>query len=99
MRFGLMLAAGIAVAGCPLFAQDCPAVARLQPAASLAGTLDATNCVLSDGSAYAAYRLDLPVRGTIRIELSEASSDLSLTLRDASGARLDGGTAIRRAVE
>src|SRR5215831_18520960 len=99
MRFGLMLVAGMAVAGGPLFAQDCPAVARLQPAASLAGTLDATSCVLSDGSAYTPYRLDLPVRGTIRIELSDTSSDFSLTLRDTSGARLDGGTAIRRAVE
>jgi len=82
-----------------LIAQECPAVARIQPAGSLSGTLDATSCLLADGSAYAAYRLDLPVRGKIAIDLSGTSSDLLITLRDDSGTRLDSGAAIRRSVE
>jgi hypothetical protein len=96
MRLGLSLVLGIAVLGGPVFAQDCPAVARLQPVGFLTGTLDAKNCLLSDGSAYAPYRLDLPVRGQIRIDLSDTSAELLLMLRDASGVLLGSGLSIRR---
>jgi hypothetical protein len=99
MRLGLVVAIGIGVLLGPLRAQDCPAVVQLPPAGTLSGSLTATNCVLIDGSSYTAYRLDLPVRGKIGIDLSGTSSDLQFILRNAEGARLDGGTSIRRAVE
>jgi hypothetical protein len=98
VRFGFIVVLGIGVVS-RLIAQDCPAVARIQPAGSLSGTLDAASCLLTDGSAYAAYRLDLPVRGKIAIELTGTSNDLLITLRDDSGARLDSGAAIRRQIE
>ena len=47
----------------PLWAQECPAISGVLPNASVSGALDATNCQLTDGSAYLPYRLDLPVRG------------------------------------
>ena len=46
---------GMGVAAGRLIAQDCPAVARIQPAGSLSGTLDGTSCLLNDGSAYTAW--------------------------------------------
>src|SRR5215831_11149305 len=70
-----------------LRAQDCPAISTLLPNATLAGTLDTTNCQLTDGSLYMPYRLDLPVRGQIKIDLSGTQSNLAIVLRDNSGAR------------
>ena len=57
------------------------------------------SCQLGDHTPYAAYRLDLPVRGQIKIELSGNASDFSLILRDASGIRLDSGAGLRRSIE
>jgi hypothetical protein len=99
MRLGMVVTMGIGVLLSPLRAQECPAVSRLQPAGTVSGSLAATNCVLNDGSSYIAYRLDLPVRGKIGIDLSGTSSDLQFILRDSAGARLDSGPAIRRALE
>ena len=82
-----------------LAAQDCPPVARVLPNGTLTGTMDAASCQLGDRTPYTAYRLDLPVRGQIKIELSGNTSDFSLTLRDASGIRLDSGTGLLRPIE
>ncbi len=82
-----------------LRAQDCAAIARILPAGALTGTLSTANCRLSDGTAYAPYRLDLPVRGQIRIALTGNTTDFLLTLRDASGTKLDSGAAIARPIE
>ncbi len=78
MRFGFIVWLGMGGVSGRVLAQECPAVARLQPTGVLNGTLDAASCLLSDGSAYAVHRLDLPVRGQIRIELSGTSNDLAL---------------------
>src|SRR5258707_5300909 len=99
MRLGMVVTMGIGVILSPLQAQECPAVAPLPPAGTISGTLGAANCVLNDGSSYISYRLDLPVRGKIAIDLSGTSSDLQFILRNAAGARLDSGTTIRRALE
>jgi hypothetical protein len=80
-----------------LYGQMC-VPARILPNGSAKGTLDETSCRLTDGSAYAAYRLDLAARGQIRIDLS-TGSDLVLILRDRSGMKIESGTAIRRAIE
>ena len=82
-----------------LAAQDCAPVARTAPESTLTGTLDAASCQLRDGTPYAAYRLDLPVRGQIKIELSGNTGDFPLTLRDAAGIRLDSGAALSRPIE
>jgi len=99
MRVGraIMLWMGVCLGS--LSAQDCPPVARVLPNGTLSGALDAASCQLGDRTPYAAYRLDLPVRGQIRIELSGNTSDFALTLRDASGIRLDSGTGLFRAIE
>src|SRR5215471_989488 len=98
MRLGVVTLPLLFVSVC-LHAQDCAAISSVLPNASLSGTLDATNCQLTDGSAYMPYRIDLPVRGRIKIDLGGAQSNLAFILRDNSGARIDSGTSIRRAIE
>jgi hypothetical protein len=61
--------------------------------------LNAANCQLVDQTPYAAYRLDLPVRGQIKIELAGNTTDFVLTLRDASGMRVDSGTSLFRPID
>jgi hypothetical protein len=80
-------------------AQECPAISSVLPNATLSGALDATNCQLTDGSMYMPYRLDLPMRGQIKIDLSGAQSNLGLILRDSYGQKIDSGPSIRRAIE
>src|SRR5262245_44266143 len=94
----MRLAALIVLGVTSLSGQVC-APARLLPAGLVAGVLDAESCLLSDGSAYQAYRLDLPVRGQIELDLPGLSADLVLILRDASGTKVDSGVSLRRAVE
>jgi hypothetical protein len=74
-------------------------VARLLPNGTLSGALDAASCQLRDLTPYAPYRLDLPVRGQLKIELSGNTGDFSLTLRDASGTRVDSGATLLRPIE
>src|SRR5689334_23679678 len=98
MRLGVVTLPLLLV--CPfLHAQECSAISSVLPNGSTTGTLDATNCQLTDGSAYLPYRLDLPVRGQIQIDLSAAKTNLALILRDSSGGKLDSGTAIHRSLE
>jgi len=66
--------------------------------ASVSGTLDNSSCQLPDATAYAAYRLEPPVRGQIALDLSTAN-DFILILRDATGARVDSGLSIHRPIE
>ena len=94
MRLGMLFLGAFGV----LYAQSC-VPARILPAATVSGTLDQSSCALSDGSAYSAYRLDLPVRGRIQISLSPGSADLTLILRDAAGVRTGSGLNIQQPVE
>jgi hypothetical protein len=98
MRLGPVTAALLFLLA-PLRAQDCPAISGVGPNAKVSATLDATNCQLTDGSAYMPYRLDLPVRGQIQIDLGGATANLALILRDGSGAKIASGTSIHRAIE
>ena len=81
----------------PLFGQMCAPV-RMLPAGAVSGTLDNSNCQLSDATAYAPYRLDLPVRGQLALDLS-TPNDFILILRDATGAQVASGLSIHRPVE
>jgi hypothetical protein len=98
MRLGAVAVPSLLLAA-TLHAQDCPAIAPVLPNAAPSGALDATNCQLTDGSAYMPYRLDLATRGQIQIDLSGAKANLALILRDASGTRIDSGTSIHRSIE
>ena len=92
MRLGFALVLGLS----PAFAQVC-VPARVLPGSAISGALDSSSCRLSDGSAYASYRLDLPVRGQIQVSLP--GSGASLILRDATGVGIASGSSILRAVE
>src|SRR5579883_3300899 len=81
----------------PAFGQTC-VPARLLPAGTVSGALDDGNCQLSDATAYAPYRLDLPVRGQLALDLN-TSNDFVLILRDSTGAKVDSGLSIHREVE
>lgn len=89
---------GIALVLClsSVYAQTC-VPARILPVGSVSGTLDSSSCLLPDGTSYASYRLDLPTRGKIQINLS--ASNASLILRDSTGGGIGSGASIQRAVE
>ena len=99
MSLARIIAMGIGVCLGPLVAQDCPAVTRVLPNGTLSGSLDAASCQLGDDTPYTPYRLDLSVRGQIKIALSGNTGDLTLTLRDASGVRIDSGAGLLRPIE
>jgi hypothetical protein len=87
----------VVVAVCSLSAQVCPP-GRMLPAGVTSGRLDDSKCFLSDSTAYAAYRLDLPARGQISLDLA-TNEDFVLLLRDSGGAKLDSGAKVRRPIE
>ncbi|MGO9260607.1 MAG: PPC domain-containing protein [Bryobacteraceae bacterium] len=78
--------------------QTCAPV-RILPSATVSASLDNSSCVLSDGTAYQAYRLVLPDRGQIQINLSGISNNLILILRDNSGAQIASGLAVQQPIE
>lgn len=97
MRPGILLMVwGISVGY--LSAQDCPPTAHIWPGGTVSASLDISNCSLSNGTAYASYRLDLPIRGQLQMDMT-GDAGLGLILRDAAGLRIDLGTSIHRAVE
>ena len=81
-----------------LHGQTCAPV-RLLPADTVSASLDASSCLLSDGTAYQAYRLVLPARGQVQIALSNTTNNLGLMLRDASGAQVGSGLTIQQPIE
>src|SRR5260370_23168069 len=81
------------------WSQTCAPRLTLQPTDSLSGTLDSTNCRLSDNTLYTEYSLVLPTRGQIAIEGTASAFDLTIILRDASGHRIASGNAIKQPVE
>ena len=99
MSLGRAMALAIGVCLRSLSAQDCPPSMRVLPNGTVAGSLNASNCQFTDHTPYAAYRLDLPVRGQIKIESGGNAADFVLTLRDSSGMRLDSGASLLRPIE
>jgi hypothetical protein len=94
MRMIVVAALGLST----LYAQPC-VPSRILPAGTISGVLSSTSCLLSDATAYDVYRLDLPVRGQVQIDLSSGQADLILILRDASGAQNASGVSIHRPIE
>ena len=76
MSLGRAIALGIGVCLGWLGAQDCPTTMRVPANGTVAGALTAANCQFLDQTPYAAYRLDLPVRGQIKVELGDNTTDL-----------------------
>src|SRR5271157_3793991 len=95
MRLALVLGVALSL----LHAQECPPTARLLPSGTISASLDASSCLLSDGTAYAAYRLDLGARGQMQLDLNPGNADLILILRDGTGAQIGSGTSIHRPIE
>jgi hypothetical protein len=93
MRLVLLMVLGIPL----LFGQMCAPV-RALPDGVISGTLDDSSCQLSDATAYASYRLDLPARGTVDIQLT-TTQDFVLLLRDGTGALTASGPSIHRTLE
>jgi hypothetical protein len=93
----MRLAVLVLVSASAGFAQMC-APLRALPVGVITGALDDSSCRLSDTTAYAAYRLDLPARGRLDLTLT-TDQDFVMALRDASGAAVDSGAAIHRPVE
>src|SRR6185295_10875876 len=78
-----------------LRAQTCVPT-RILPIDQASGALDDSSCLLSDGTAYAAYRLDLSTRGKIQIDITGGPQ---LILQNSSGVKVDSGGGINRGVE
>src|SRR5260370_33716675 len=79
--------------------QTCVPVATLRPVDSLTGSLDESDCHLSDGSAIAGYSLTLPTFGQLQLNASSNDFPVSLILRDTSGRMMAGGAAIQQNIE
>src|SRR5215470_13881460 len=94
MRLGVILVLGLGV----LYGQNC-SPASILPVATVSGTLDESSCLLSDGTLYAPYRMDLPSRGKLQITLDPGNADLILILRDSTGAQIGSGLSVQRNVE
>jgi len=93
MRLALLMVVGTPL----LFGQMCAPV-RALPDGVISGSLDDSSCQLSDSTAYASYRLDLPAGGKIDLALT-TTQDFVLLLRDSTGALSATGPAIHRTVE
>jgi hypothetical protein len=81
-----------------LHGQTCAPV-RIPPSATVSASLDNSSCLLSDGTAYQAYRLVLADRGQLQITLSGTTNNLIPILRDSTGAQIASGAAIQQSVE
>lgn len=73
-----------------LYGQPC-APSWLPVGDAVSGALDSESCLLQDGSAYQSYRLDLPVRGRLALELTAPDTDLVVILRDTAGRKMAAG--------
>ena len=94
----MRLLATLALALSALHAQSC-VTDRILPLGGMSGTLSAASCLLADGSVYDAYRLDLPVRGQIQIDLNPSLAGWQMILRDESGAQIASGSSIHSPIE
>ena len=94
MRLGVLFFAALAV----LSAQNCVPTA-IPPGAQVSAVLDSTACTLSDGTPYVPYRLTLPVRGQLQLNLVPADGSAGVIVRDGSGMQVASGVAIQQAVE
>ena len=81
------------------WSQTCAPHLTLQPVDSLSGTLDTTNCRLSDNTIYAEYSLILSTRGQIALDAASSDFDVALILRDSSGHRIASGNGVKQPIE
>jgi hypothetical protein len=80
-------------------AQTCAPRLPLGPADAVSGSLDETNCSLSDSTLYAEYSLTVPTRGQIQLDGASSAFDLNLILRDVTGHQLASGASISQPME
>ena len=82
-----------------LFGQTCATFRTIAPSAIVQGRLDESQCLLSDGSFEESYRLTIPRRGVLHVEIVSATPDFVGFLRDSSGFRIAGGAIFDQPVE
>jgi hypothetical protein len=82
-----------------IWGQTCTPAPLLRPVDSLAGSLGGANCQLSDGSLFATYTLVLPTFGRLQLNVSSDDFPATLSLRDSTGYRIDGGSSIDKTFE
>ena len=92
MRFFLALVFFLPLA----YPQTCAPRALLRPVDAVTGSLDETNCRLSDGSPFTEYSLTLPTRGEIQLEATSSNFDARIALRDALGHAVATGATVRQ---
>ncbi len=80
----------------PAAAQTC-IPGRVLAVDSVQGSLGDSSCRSLDRVRFASYHLDLPSRGTLRIDVDSAG--FTALLRDSSGAKIAEGPAIRTSAE
>lgn len=95
MRLGFLL---LVLGSLVLQGQTCVPAYILQ-AGQVSGQLDGTSCSLTDGTAYIAYQLVYPARGNMQASLNAGNANLTLILRDVTGAKVASGASINMPVE
>lgn len=79
-------------------AQNC-VPAGILPGVPVSAALDSSACILSDGTPYVPYRLTLPVRGQLQLNLTPSDGSIVAILRDGTGMQVAAGAGIQQAVE
>ncbi|HXS95353.1 MAG TPA: PPC domain-containing protein [Candidatus Limnocylindrales bacterium] len=92
LRLWVWIAVGMAPAA---LAQVCPS-APLASSGTVSGNLAVESCTLSDGTAYDAYRVVLPLRGQLQAALTGSATAI---VRDATGAQVASGTSLQTSLE
>jgi hypothetical protein len=78
-----------------VYAQVCAPPAAMTPNGTINASIDATSCVLPDGTSFAAYSLNLPTRGNLQVTLKGAAGFApTLILRDGGGHLVVSGSPI-----
>lgn len=82
-----------------LFGQTCATFRTIAPSATVQGRLDESQCLLSDGSIEESYRITVPRRGVLRLEIVSATPGFVVYLRDSSGFRIASGAKFEQHLE
>ena len=79
--------------------QVCVPIASIRPVDSITGSLDGSDCRLSDGSVFDLYVLTLPTFGQLQLNASSTDFSVNAILRDSDGRMVANGTSIAQTLE
>ena len=100
VKYSFVLAAFLVLQGLAS-GQICSPNGSLRPATQIQGTLDASSCLLADGTPYSDYRITFPRSGlwTASVTAGDGVTPFSIALRDSAGVSIASGSSISRNVE